>query len=179
MANKTWTEFFFGTEEDRKRAKKVLKEMRPDYERPGEKKAEKKAVIDRRAPWTSAEAKAAKQTVVRTGKGDRDDRPKTTQEGMRKANDDMAKMQLERLKKSKATAPPKPKARPAGGMTEAKRRAAAEFRKKAQGQKKVEAPKAERPKFRGNWVGAKPTEMQARGGRRIKRANLLDFLKNR
>jgi hypothetical protein len=40
-------------------------------------------------------------------------RPKTTQEGMRNANDNMAKMQLERLKKSNAPAPPKPKAKPA------------------------------------------------------------------
>lgn len=73
-------------------------------------------------------------------------------------------------------AAPKPKARPAGGMTEAKR--AAEFRKKAQGQKKVEAPKAERPKFRGNWVGAAPTPMQARAGQKIKRKSFSDLFRS-
>lgn len=34
-------------------------------------------------------------------------------------------------------------------------------------------------KFKGNWVGAAPTEMQARGGARIKRPNLLSWMKNR
>lgn len=79
-------------------------------------------------------------------------------------------------------AAPKPKARSAGGMTEAKR--AAEFRKKAQGQKKVEAPKAaapkaERPKFRGNWIGATPTSMQARAGQKPKRKSFSDLFRSK
>ena len=42
------------------------------------------------------------------------------------------------------------------------------------------APKAPaKPKFKGNWVGAAPTEMQARGGARIRRPNLLDFLRKK
>lgn len=97
------------------------------------------------------------QTVDRSGKGDR----AVTRE-----------TKVDR-------AAPKPKIRPAGGMTEAKRRAAAEFRKKAQGQKKVEAPKAERPKFRGNWVGAAPTPMQARAGQKIKRKSFSDLFRSK
>lgn len=95
------------------------------------------------------------QTVDRSGKGDR--------------------AVVSEVKVDRAA--PKPKARPAGGMTEAKR--AAEFRKKAQGQKKVEAPKAERPKFRGNWIGAAPTPMQARAGQRIKRKSFSDLFRDK
>lgn len=147
MAEKTWTEFFFGTEEDRKRAKKVLKEMRPDYERPGEKKAEKKAVIDRRAPWTSAEAKVAKQAVVRTGKGDREAAKREGMSVNRGGKTDMA--------------PPKPKLQP---------------ERKTPPKAK---PAAKRVAFKGNWVGAAPTAMQARAGQRIKRPNLKSLLKGK
>jgi len=38
-------------------------------------------------------------------------------------------------------------------------------------------PKA--PAFKGNWVGAAPTEMQKRGGRKIKRPNLLSLLRGK
>lgn len=79
---------------------------------------------------------------------------------------------------------PKPKARPVGGMTETKRRAATEFRKKAQGQKKVEAPKfkapkVERPKFRGNWTGAAPTQMQSLAAQKPKRKSFSDLFKSK
>lgn len=99
------------------------------------------------------------QAVDRSGKGDRE------------------------VTREVKVAAPKPKARPAGGMTETKRRAA-EFRKKAQGQKKVEAPKAaapkaERPKFRGNWIGTAPTAMQARAGQKIKRKSFSDLFRNK
>lgn len=67
-----------------------------------------------------------------------------------------------------------------------KKRKAAEFRAKLQGQRPggkapvKAAPKAPaKPKFKGNWVGAAPTEMQARGGARIRRPNLLDFLRKK
>jgi hypothetical protein len=82
------------------------------------------------------------------------------------------------MKVDKASPAPKPKPRPAGGMTETKRRAAMDFRKKAQGQRK-EAPKAERPKFRGNWAGAAPTGMQARAGQKIKRKSFADLFRNK
>lgn len=85
-------------------------------------------------------------------------------------------------KGDKPSKAPVPKARPAGGMTETKRKAAKEFREKMQG-RKPSAPKkakaAPKPSFRGNWVGAAPTEMQKRGGARIKRANLLDAIRKR
>lgn len=42
--------------------------------------------------------------------------------------------------------------------------------------KKKEQP---RPAFKGNWTGAAPTEMQKRGGARIKRPNLLSLLKKK
>lgn len=72
-----------------------------------------------------------------------------------------------------------------------KKRKADEFRAKLQGQRPggkapvKAAPKAPvkaapaKPKFKGNWVGAAPTEMQARGGARIRRPNLLDFLRKK
>ena len=41
------------------------------------------------------------------------------------------------------------------------------------------APKAKAPAFKGNWVGAAPTEMQKRGGRKIKRPNLLSLLRGK
>lgn len=77
-----------------------------------------------------------------------------------------------------AARPPIPKARP---TNKAK---AAEFKAKMQGRKKVAAkpaakPAAQRVAFKGNWVGAAPTEMQKRGGRRIQRPNLIDFLKSK
>lgn len=65
------------------------------------------------------------------------------------------------------TVAPKPKARPNNLST------TSSAPKK---QKKKEQP---RPTFRGNWTGAAPTEMQKRGGARIKRPNLLSFLKSR
>lgn len=46
-----------------------------------------------------------------------------------------------------------------------------------QGTGRVTMP--DRPKFKGNWVGATPTEMQKRGGAKIKRPNLLDLLRKR
>lgn len=67
--------------------------------------------------------------------------------------------------KSKAKAPI-PKARPVKG-------GAAEDRKSFAGKAKA-APK---PSFRGNWVGAAPTAMQARGGARIKRRSLRDLIR--
>lgn len=45
---------------------------------------------------------------------------------------------------------------------------------------KREAPKASAPKkpgFKGNWVGAAPTEMQKRGGAKIKRKSFADLFK--
>lgn len=38
---------------------------------------------------------------------------------------------------------------------------------------------AKAPTFKGNWVGAAPTEMQKRGGAKIKRPNLLDLLRKK
>ena len=104
------------------------------------------------------------RTVDRSSKGDRE-------------------VSADRSTKIDRVVAPKPKPRPDGGMTEAKRRSAMEFRKKAQGQKKeprkVESPKAERPKFRGNWTGAAPTAMQARGVARTKRKSFADLFKNK
>lgn len=46
-----------------------------------------------------------------------------------------------------------------------------------QGTGRVTMP--DRPKFKGNWVGAAPTEMQKRGGAKIKRPNLLSLLRKK
>lgn len=61
------------------------------------------------------------------------------------------------------------------------------FKAKMQGRKPGAKPEAkpsvkkpERPSFRGNWVGATPSEMQKRGGARIKRpGNIMSFLRKR
>lgn len=45
--------------------------------------------------------------------------------------------------------------------------------------KKVSVSPPQRPKFKGNWVGAAPTEMQKRGGAKIKRPNLLSLLRKK
>lgn len=49
----------------------------------------------------------------------------------------------------------------------------------AQTPKKKASVSAKAPAFKGNWVGATPTEMQKRGGAKIKRPNLLDLLRKR
>ncbi len=67
---------------------------------------------------------------------------------------------------------PIPKARPA----ESKPRPT--FAKKAD-VPKVATKAEKRPSFRGNWAGAAPTAMQARGGARVKRENLMDFLRKK
>jgi hypothetical protein len=63
---------------------------------------------------------------------------------------------------------------------------ATEFKKKNleanQKAGKVAAPKApvkapKKPGFKGNWVGAAPTAMQARGGAKIKRKSFADLFK--
>ena len=41
----------------------------------------------------------------------------------------------------------------------------------------VKAPAAKKPGFKGNWVGAAPTAMQARGGAKIKRKSFADLFK--
>jgi len=41
----------------------------------------------------------------------------------------------------------------------------------------AKAPKA--PSFKGNWTGATPTEMQKKGGQRIKRPNLLSLFRGK
>ena len=68
---------------------------------------------------------------------------------------------------------------------------AADFRKKnLEANRKVGQPKTANPKpltptapqkpaFKGNWVGAAPTAMQARGGAKIKRSSFADLLKKR
>lgn len=74
----------------------------------------------------------------------------------------------------------KPKAKPER-KTEKKEISAekkAEFKAKMQG-RRPEGRKTFRKEvpFRGNWVGAAPTEMQKRGGARIRRSNLLSRLR--
>ena len=68
---------------------------------------------------------------------------------------------------------------------------ATDFRKKnLEANRKVGQPKTANPKpltptapkkpaFKGNWVGAAPTAMQARGGARIKRSSFADLLKRK
>ena len=54
--------------------------------------------------------------------------------------------------------------------------------KKAAPATTTQAPKAavdKKPAFKGNWTGAAPTEMQKRGGEKIKRPNLLSLLRKR
>ena len=148
MADRTWNEFLFGTEEDKKRAREVLKEMRPDYERPGEKKAEKKAVIDRRAPWTSAEAKRAKTSISAR----------------------------------KEAKPPYAGTKAVTAKKPVDKKLAENFKAKMQGRRplaKAPAKAVTKPSFKGNWTGAAPTEMQKRGGRRIKGPNLMSYLKGK
>lgn len=67
--------------------------------------------------------------------------------------------------KDKAKAPI-PKARPAKAKPVEDRKSFAD-----------KAKAAPKPSFRGNWVGAAPTAMQARGGARIKRRSLRDLLR--
>jgi hypothetical protein len=67
---------------------------------------------------------------------------------------------------------PRPKARPS---VTAKSQAP---RPKARPSAQPE-PKAKAPAFKGNWVGAAPSEMQKRGGRKIKKPNLLSLLKGK
>ena len=50
---------------------------------------------------------------------------------------------------------------------------------KAQAPKAQTSVSAKAPTFKGNWVGAAPTEMQKRGGAKIKRPNLLDLLRKK
>lgn len=74
----------------------------------------------------------------------------------------------------------KPRPRPSSEKVKA-------FKDKMQGRKpnakpaaKPAAKKPERPSFRGNWVGATPSEMQKRGGARIKRpGNVMSFLRGK
>ena len=149
MAERTWNEFFFGTEESRKKAKNVLKEMRPDYRRPGEKMPEKKAVIDRRPPFTSEQARKAKIAPP----------------ARKEANPPYA-----------GTKPVKAKKAVSDEYVQS-------FKDKLQGQrpgkKKPVVKAAAKPAFKGNWVGAAPTEMQKRGGAKIKKANLMGYLKKK
>jgi hypothetical protein len=50
----------------------------------------------------------------------------------------------------------------------------------AQAAPKAAAPAAvKKPAFKGNWTGAGATEMQKRGGAKIKRPNLLSLLRKR
>lgn len=49
----------------------------------------------------------------------------------------------------------------------------------AQTPKKKASVSAKTPALRSNWVGAAPTEMQKRGGQRIKRPNLLSLLRKK
>ena len=149
MAERKWNEFFFGTEESRKKAKDVLKEMRPDYRRPGEKMPEKKAVIDRRPPFTSEQARKAKIA------------PPARKEAK----------------------PPYAGTKPVKAKKAVSDEYVQNFKDKLQGQrpggKKPAAKPAAKVGFKGNWVGAAPTEMQKRGGARIKRPNLLSYIKQK
>lgn len=100
------------------------------------------------------------QTVERSEKGDRPAMPDRKVSVTRE-------MKVDR-------SPPKPKARP---VRKAEPKKVAEPPKKVQ--KKAEALKAERPKFRGNWAGAAPSAMQARAGQRIKRKSFSDLLRDK
>lgn len=74
----------------------------------------------------------------------------------------------------------KPRPRPSSDKVKA-------FKEKMQGRRPAAKPaakpsvkKPERPSFRGNWVGATPSEMQKRGGARIKRpGNIMSFLRGK
>lgn len=138
MAERTWNEFLFGTKESREKSKKVLEEMRPDYERPGEKKAAPKKVT-----------------------------PSNPNRGLRQKGE--AGLAPEKK------AAPKPKLRPAPKTVEFKKKnlaanqaAGKSVSKKAEPLKKAAPKAAKKVAFRGNWVGAAPTEMQARGGARLR-----------
>lgn len=123
-----WNEFLFGSKESRARSKEVLKEMRPQYERP------------------------------KIGGAKSDPTPKNPNNGLgamgRKA-DPMPKNPNNGL--GMKAAPPKPKAKPAMP-------AAAAPKPKA----KPAMPATSKSNFKGNWKGAAPSEMQARGGARLK-----------
>lgn len=70
---------------------------------------------------------------------------------------------------------PVPKARPdtASDFKKKNLEANQKVGKKAAPERKTFAKKDSAPKFRGNWKGAAPTAMQARGGARIKRKSLF------
>lgn len=71
--------------------------------------------------------------------------------------------------------PPKPKLRP-----ERKAERKAEPRKVERKAERKTKPSAQRVAFKGNWVGAAPTQMQKRGGARIKRnGGVLGALKRK
>lgn len=74
-------------------------------------------------------------------------------------------------------APPKPKLRPDVKAADFKKRNLAA--NQAIGKTVAKETKAKAPALRSNWVGAAPTEMQKRGGQRIKRPNLLSLLRKK
>jgi len=110
--------------------------------------------------------------------------PKTTNPH-RKANPNLGIGEGVRSSPAKAASPaPKPKAKPA---REAPKAAAAPMKKASASAPAYSPPKAEKrvggkvtSGFSGNWVGAAPTAMQARGGAKISRGGgLLGKLKKR
>ena len=149
MAGRTLGEIFFGTEEDRKRAKSVLKEMRPDYQRPGEKAPVKKANPSATKDWEKAYQTLGTKTGV--------DAP--VRAVRRAIPIPQPKPDMPKKVEQKKAEPKKVQQKP---MTKAK---------------SPTAPK--KPVFKGNWVGAAPTAMQARGGARIKRSSFADLLKRK
>lgn len=143
MAKKTWNEFFFGTEEDRKRAREVLKEMRPDYQRPGE-----------------AEKRKAAGTYTKP------------YDPKRKASGTYTKPYDVKRKAAGTYTSPYDKKAGAVVTSENKEDKKLTLRKAVK--------KAPKSNFKGNWVGAAPTEMQKRGGARIKKkATLMGLLKKK
>lgn len=72
--------------------------------------------------------------------------------------------------------PPIPKAKPQSQPKTKSFKAPSKAPSKAP-ERKAEAPK--RPSFKGNWVGAAPTAMQARAGKKVSRPNFLSLIRGK
>jgi hypothetical protein len=116
---------------------------------------------DRRA----AGKKVSETSVNRTEKG-----TLSATGDRRAAGRKASETSVNRAEKSDKSIPPKPKLKP-------ERKAKKEERKAPK--RKAEGTKASKQRFKGNWVGAAPTEMQKRGGQKLKNSSLMRYLRSK
>ena len=170
-----WNEFLFGSKESRARSKEVLKEMRPQYDRPkvgGSGSAPKlRPPVDEkkmRRDRADREAKKSAETAFNTANSGSSvapsrkvalPRPSDAPLGAKPRKADPMPRDPNNGLGTKA-APPKPKAKPVMPAAAPKAKA------------KPAMPAAAKSSFKGNWKNAAPTPMQA--GMRSRNRNLRD-----